>query len=330
MDNLTHSLVGVLLRRTGLGANTARPMLICVLAANAPDIDLAMGVSAPVYLVWHRNLTHAVVAIPVMALAAVCLAWLVDRLIGLVRGRTPSEWRWRAAWLTALIPAATHPLLDAMNSYAIRPWLPFSAEWASFNTLFVIDWVLWLILFWAALWPLLADLVAREIGAPGRAGRRAAWVGLSLLTLYIGWKGFSHARVVEALEVRLWDGKPAKDVAAFPAPFDPRGWMGYVETGDYRMTLPLRIDRLEEIDRTQGRKVYPAADRAAVDAAWKTGMGQVYRQFAQYPLEIVEPQPEGVRVILSDARFMRLDRTGFQCVIELDASGRVVRESLGF
>lgn len=330
MDNLTHSLAGVLLRRTGLGRGTARSMLVCVLAANAPDLDLAMGLSAPAYLIWHRHLTHAVIAIPFMALAAVCLAWAIDRLIALARGMAPAPWRWGAAWLAALIPAATHPLLDGMSSYAVRPWLPFSGAWTSFNTLFVIDWFVWSVLLVAVFWPMLANLVAREIGAPARIGRRAAWAGLTLLTLYIGWKAYSHAQVVRALEARLWDGQAAKRAAAFPAPFDPRGWMGYVETGTFKLTLPVRIDRLEEIDRTQGRKFFPATNAAAVEAAWETELGQAYRQFARYPIEIVEPQPDGVKVILSDARFMRLDRAGFACAIELDSSGRVVRASFAF
>ena len=325
MDNLTHSLVGVLLRRTGLGNGIARPTLVCVLAANAPDLDLVMGVSAPEYLIWHRHLTHAVVAIPAMAFAAVCIAWLIHKAL-----RSSREWRWGAAWLTALIPAATHPLLDAMNSYAVRPWLPFSDEWKSFNTLFVIDVLVWAVLLAAVFWPTLANLVAREIGAPGRAGWRAAWAALAALTLYVGWKGYSHARVVHALEARLWDGAPAQRVAAFPAPFDPRAWLGYVETEGYEMTLPVRVDRLEEIERTERRKYYPPANAEAVEKAWETEMGRAYRQFSLYPLEIVEPQPDGVRVTLTDARFSRPGRVGFACVIELDEQGNVVKESFGF
>jgi inner membrane protein len=330
VDNLTHSLVGVLLRRAGLGRGAPRPMLVCVLAANAPDLDLIAGLSPEKYLIWHRHITHGVAAIPLMALAAAALAWLVERLIARLPGRRATPWNWRAAWLTALIPAATHPLLDAMNSYGIRPWLPFSSEWLSFNTLFVVDWVAWALLLVAVLWPLLSNLIANEIGAPGRAGKRAAWAGLVALSLYVGWRGVSHARVVGALDARLWDGAPAKRVAAFPAPFDPREWTGYVETDAFRMTLPVSVARLEDIDRTEGRKVFPPEDRTAVEAAWKTNLGRAYKQFARYPLEIVEPQPEGVRVILSDARFMRLARAGFACVIDLDASGKVIRERFAF
>ncbi len=330
MDNLTHSLVGALLRRAGLGSRTAQPMLVCVLAANAPDLDLVMGVSAPEYLIWHRHATHGIVAIPLMALAAVALAWVIDRLIATARKRPPPQWNWRAGWLTALIPAATHPLLDAMNSYAVRPWLPFSAEWRSFHALFVIDWLVWGVLLLGLLWPSLANLVAGEIGAPRQAGRRAAWLALGALAFYIGWQSHTHARVVNALEARLWDGAPAQRVAAFPAPFDPRGWMGYVETASYKMTLPVRADRLAEIDRTAGRKFFPPADPEAVDAAWATEMGRAYRQFAQFPLELTEPLADGVRVVLTDARFARGGRARFACVVELDNQGRIVRESFGF
>ena len=325
VDNLTHSLVGLLLRRAGLGKGIARPTLVCVLAANAPDLDLVMGLSAPEYLIWHRHATHAVVAVPVMAFAAVLIAWAVHKA-----RRSPEPWRWRAAWLTALVPAATHPLLDAMNSYAIRPWLPFSAEWRSFDALFVLDWAVWAILLAAALWPTLANLIAREIGAPGQAGRRAAWAGLAALTFYIGWKEMSHTRVVNALEARLWDGAPAKRVGAFPEPFDPRSWTGYVETGAYKMTLPVRADKLSEIERTEGRKYYPPVNAEAVEKAWETEMGRAYRQFSLFPLEIVEPRAEGTRVTLTDARFARTGRVGFACVIEVDKSGRVVNETFSF
>ncbi|MCB9385318.1 MAG: metal-dependent hydrolase [Bryobacterales bacterium] len=325
MDNLTHSLVGLLLRRVGVGRAAARPTLLCVIAANAPDADIVMGLSAPEYLHWHRNITHAVVMIPVVALASAALVWAIDRALG---PRKP--WSWRAAWLGALLPAASHPLLDAMNSYAVRPWLPFSGRWFSFDTLFVLDWVVWLILLAAALWPALANLVAREIGAPAERGRRAAWAGLLALTLYVGFKGYSHAQVVHALEARLWEGRPATRAAAFPAMFNPLGWTGYVETDALKLTLPLRVDRLADIERTPLRKFYPPADAAMVDVAWNTEIGRAYREFSLFPIAFVEPQSEGVRVTLTDARFVREGRAGFAVVVELDEAGGVTKQSFEF
>ncbi|MEZ5394518.1 MAG: metal-dependent hydrolase [Bryobacterales bacterium] len=325
MDNLTHSLVGLLMRRVGVAQDAVRPTLLCVLAANAPDADVVMGLSAPEYLVWHRNITHAVVMIPVVALAAAAIVWGIDRIRG---PRKP--WSWRAAWLAALLPAASHPLLDAMNSYALRPWLPFSGRWFSFDTLFVIDWLVWLALLLAVLWPALANLVAGEIGAPAERGRRAAWAGLLALSLYVGFKGYGHAQVVHALQARLWEGLPATRVAAFPAIFNPLGWTGYVETDALKMTLPVRVDRLTQIERTPVRKFYPPPDAAAVDAAWATEIGRAYKQFSLYPLALVEPLPEGTRVTLTDARFSRAAREGFAVVVELDGQGRVTKQSFNF
>ena len=39
MDNLTHSLVGLMLARAGLEKTTPRGTAMMVLAANAPDAD---------------------------------------------------------------------------------------------------------------------------------------------------------------------------------------------------------------------------------------------------------------------------------------------------
>ena len=76
MDNLTHSLVGVLLSRAGLRKYApSQSTLLYVLAANAPDLDIVVGFSAPLYLTYHRHLTHSVFAIPVMAAVSVWLAW---------------------------------------------------------------------------------------------------------------------------------------------------------------------------------------------------------------------------------------------------------------
>ena len=40
MENLTHTLVGILLAHAGLNRWTPRATAICVVAANLPDIDI--------------------------------------------------------------------------------------------------------------------------------------------------------------------------------------------------------------------------------------------------------------------------------------------------
>ncbi len=155
MDNLTHSLLGLLLGRAVVPKDLHRRNWISVVAANSPDLDLLASPTPMAYLTAHRHLTHAVAAIPVMAACAVALVWWGDSIWRRRRpDRAGQSLDLRRAWLAALLPAASHPLMDWMNSYAVRPWLPFSGEWTSANLLFVIDPWIWGLLGLAVFLPL--------------------------------------------------------------------------------------------------------------------------------------------------------------------------------
>jgi inner membrane protein len=68
MDNLTHTLTGVLLARAGLNRVAPRATLTLVLAVNAPDIDVvARWRGSLAYLHYHRGPTHSLAALPVLA-----------------------------------------------------------------------------------------------------------------------------------------------------------------------------------------------------------------------------------------------------------------------
>ncbi|PYT24534.1 MAG: hypothetical protein DMG58_25750 [Acidobacteria bacterium] len=72
VDNITHSLTGLLLSRAGLDRLTPRAPWILFLAANAPDIDVVSAFGGSLnYLHYHRNLTHSLVALPVLPIICV-------------------------------------------------------------------------------------------------------------------------------------------------------------------------------------------------------------------------------------------------------------------
>jgi membrane-bound metal-dependent hydrolase YbcI (DUF457 family) len=81
MDNLTHTLTGVLLVRAGLGRLTPRSTWIAVTAANLPDIDSVVGLWSIDYLNYHRHLTHSFLAVPIVAFAALVIVESVTRLV---------------------------------------------------------------------------------------------------------------------------------------------------------------------------------------------------------------------------------------------------------
>src|SRR5438270_12681496 len=80
MDKLTHTAVGLFLSRIGLGRWSARATPIILIAANLPDADVVTAAGGPLnYLHYHRHITHSLIAMPLVALAAVAIVRCVGR-----------------------------------------------------------------------------------------------------------------------------------------------------------------------------------------------------------------------------------------------------------
>ena len=141
MDNACHTLCGLALARAGLDRLGPRTVLATVLAANAPDADaisLLFGKAA--YLVHHRGITHSLaLLLPQALLIAGLLRWWPRR-------RTAAAPRFVPLLLAAVAGIASHLALDALNSYGIRPWLPFTERWIYLDVAFIVDPWLWLLL----------------------------------------------------------------------------------------------------------------------------------------------------------------------------------------
>src|SRR3954468_4221715 len=135
MDNLTHTLTGLMLSRAGLNRFHARASLILILAANAPDCDVISLAAGPgTYLQFHRWITHSIVAVPVVALLPVVIARLLTRNI--------QGFDWIKAWILSVAGVASHLLLDFTNPYGIRLFSPFSDEWPVLSITSVVDiWI---------------------------------------------------------------------------------------------------------------------------------------------------------------------------------------------
>jgi inner membrane protein len=141
MDNLTHSLCGAALARTRLGRLHRLAPLSLLVAANLPDVDIASGFFGQrSYLLHHRGFTHSVLGALLLALLLAAVMRLLERK------RVDAPRRWRAYLLPALIGVASHPLLDLLNNYGLRPWLPFSDARYFGDLVFIVDPWLWLVL----------------------------------------------------------------------------------------------------------------------------------------------------------------------------------------
>src|SRR5271166_6507385 len=74
MDNLTHTMAGLMLARAGLGRTTPRGAGMMMLAANMPDVDVVAWFGGSLtYIEYHRGYAHALASAPVLALLPVLL-----------------------------------------------------------------------------------------------------------------------------------------------------------------------------------------------------------------------------------------------------------------
>ena len=225
MDNVTHTLAGLLLgeatvqlrtrrmRRTGgtgrapSGAFRTAAAVAGAVGANLPDADVlytALAGDRLVYLLDHRGYTHTVVA----ALAGVGLVWLLGRWLarrgdGADGANRADDGRWLLPLAAAAV--ASHLLLDYTNSYGVHPFWPVRNDWYYGDAVFIVEPWLWV----AAVPPL--ALAARRRGVRAAlllvlgAGLALAWrVGLvpwpGALALTVG------ALVALAVAARLAPG----------------------------------------------------------------------------------------------------------------------------
>ncbi|HSE32322.1 MAG TPA: metal-dependent hydrolase [Pyrinomonadaceae bacterium] len=233
MDNLTHSLVGLTVAKAGLERLSPAGTAVCILAANAPDSDVVVGLFADRWtlLHHHRGITHSIVGTICLALVLPILVYAIDKLFAYCRRRAPTV-RLRGLLVVSLVVTATHPFLDWLNNYGVRPLLPFDSRWFYGDVLYIVDPFMWLFLggasflmtsrtrvqkfFWIAIALILTWLVAF---GPGRRADLsnpnvlvAVWFGtlLILVVLFVikaheRW-GARVAVVGLALVLSYWIG----------------------------------------------------------------------------------------------------------------------------
>ncbi len=320
MDNVTHTLTGLVLSRAGFNRLVPRASLILVLAANAADLDAVSALGGSLsYLNAHRGWTHGIPAIPLLAILPVLIARLV--------ARRPIPWL--RCYLVSLAGTATHALLDWTNVYGVRLLAPFSQQWFRGDFLNIVDVWVWAVLSLSLLWSWLSRLVGSEIGVKSAPGRGLAIFTLCFLAAYGAARGALHQRAVAVLDSRIYQGAAPLRVAALPSAFSPFRWRGIVEgEGFWELN---EVDLLGEFDPTEGRVLYKPQPSPALESASRTAEFQEYLRFAQYVYWRVTPldNPEGAqRVEAMDLRFGPSSEPRFVATAVVLAGQRV--ESAGF
>lgn len=308
MDNVTHSLVGLMLGRV-----SGRSAAMMVVAANLPDIDIVSWAGGTLtYLEYHRGIAHSLMAAPLLAAIPMLL----------FRSR---NWQ---SYLACLVGVLSHLLLDWTNVYGIRLLLPFSSRWLRLDTVDIVDpWILVGFLVAVAA-PALVGLVSSEIGAKKSVGVKRGWAWAALVFL-VAWEGgrfAAHQRALAVMSARLYEGRPANRLTAIPNRWTPFHWRGVVEGDGYVVDVP--VDLNVEFDPSAGRIDYTGPPN---EAALKTRPFEVFSKFDQLPFWKIAKLADGsTEVQLVDLRFGTPEQPGFAATAIVAASGAVTESRFGF
>jgi inner membrane protein len=212
VDNLTHTLFAITLRRTALGRAGRGATAALVIASNAPDVDIVTTAGGAVsYLRWHRGPTHGPIGIVSLGIITAALVWLWPRATATLAARkgqapplvqTPSNPYARFHVLVGLsiVGVILHVLMDLPTSYGTRLLSPFDWHWYAFDWLPIID-----------IYVLIVLIAGLAFGrASEEARRRNAAIALVLMAANYGLRAESHHQAL-ALAPRLFG-------PALPAP----------------------------------------------------------------------------------------------------------------
>jgi len=210
LDNLTHSLVGAVLGRTGLKRLSPRAMPGIIIAANLPDIDsfVARGFGCEP-IAAHRGFTHGIGGLFTMPFLAVAIIWLWERL----RPGKEGPLKLGGLLLACFAGVLSHPLLDLMNTYGTRVLEPFSHRWFYADTLFIIDPWIWITL-------ILGLEMSWRAERRGRDWRRPAAWALTAVLLYIGLNAAISARAVKVTRPLVERVAPPRMIVAGEVPLE--------------------------------------------------------------------------------------------------------------
>lgn len=341
MDTITHGVAGAVFARTLAQRPGARAaLLLGLLAAMLPDLDLIFVADRLEYIRHHRGWTHSFLFLPLLALAVAIPARLLFRHARLAN-----------LWLFSAMGIATHILFDWITSFGTMFWSPLT------RARYHLDWVFILDPFFTAIVAatLFGTLLFR------RRGRAIAGAGAVLLVAYVLLCGWLHGRALETWR-RLDRPPPGARTAVLPQFLSPFRWLGlsdrddavhaaFFDIGPFARGVadPRPPRRLREIFRSLS-DFYPPPERARIRRFSKPGsspalsrvlaMPEVaaYRSFARFPLATVRIGRRGdAEVTLEDLRFLPwfsgpwgrrkaggFGREAFVYRVRLDSSGRLL------
>jgi inner membrane protein len=198
------------------------------------------------------------------------------------------------------VAALSHLLLDWTNNYGVRPLFPFNPHWYAGSFMFIAEPVIWGLFFLAFFMPWLLGLTDREIGVRRKPFRGRGWAIFALMGIVAlgGFRWVEHAQAESLVESNPVTSEPVRGIGLEPYPINPFHWHAIVETNTFYQTAEVDLHGDAIASDPEQDVMYKPADTAAVEAAKRTQLGQVYldwgtwavvRDVGQEPVTGMEP-----------------------------------------
>lgn len=240
MDNVTHTLLGVAMAKTGLQRTYGRgTTTVLVVASNLCDVDILSvfaGTSTAVLV--RRTVSHSIFGILVLSLVAACVFRRVYR-----------HFQFRVLFGLCLLGCVVHVFFDWLNAYGVALLAPLVSRWFEADVLFVTDPFL--------IGVLLLPCIVTAVWRWGRSGRspEVAWqVGLALVVGYVGFCAWNRGLAAESLaRYAAQEGLPAQETYVIPEPLGPHRWSGILRAAHRYQVMLIHswsgsVDHVQVVD----------------------------------------------------------------------------------
>jgi len=303
MDPVCHTLTGLAMGQAGLKRRTPLALVTLALAANAPDIDIAVLATDTLQVSFRRGWTHGPPAMVLLPLALTALVVGYDRLVRQRRVPAPPPVvPTQLLWLAAL-GTWSHPLLDYMNSYGIRLLMPFSGRWFYGDALYIVDPWMYLLLGAGVVWAWRARGSASGLPSTLPSGQRAARAGLAAAAGYVALMYASNVWARAEVQAGLTRaGQGAAPFMVTPVAGNPFRREVLVDLGD-RYEKGFLAFSPQPHFRPAGYGVTKNHDHPAARAAAATARGRQYLGWSRFPFFVVASTATGQTVTINDARY---------------------------
>ncbi len=178
MDSLTHAFLGAATAQVTTGKSLGKKAVwVGAIAGMLPDVDVFIRSSQDptVFMIYHRNFTHA--------LSFIILGGLIAGLLSLALFKKLRP-QWRYVFIAAIAAYATHGLLDSATSYGTLLFWPFSDRRVAWDLIAIVDPIFTLI------------LIIGVIVAYRRQSRYPVLIAICCCLLYLTFAGWQHTRAL--------------------------------------------------------------------------------------------------------------------------------------